>query len=158
MFRVLTRKVNWFFFHGFFFPPKYLLIMPSKFSFSVPSFSKSFILLLWCQWRQNILLLRIRKQEVLKMNIPMQDCNHFIFFNTTDFRLNAPTLGFRMAADIFLTTYIQKHTKWNHNVYSAVPNTPLKKKPKQIKQTEQITQNHISNSPGEVNNFINSKA
>lgn len=129
--------VNWFLW-GFFSHQNSYLVMLSKFSFSVPVFSQAYVLLLWCQWRHNLQLLRIRKWEILKMNITVQHCNiFFFFFKHWDFWLNAPTLWFRMAGDIFLTTYVQTYTlNESQCILLAVPNILLKKKPKQIKKPE----------------------
>lgn len=63
-----------------------------------------------------------------------------------------------MAGDIFLTTYVKISTPNEITMYTlSYTQKLIEKNPKQIKQTEQINQNHTSSSLGKVNNFINSK-
>lgn len=119
--------VNWFLW-GFFFHQNSYLVMLSKFSFSVPVFSQAYVLLLWCQWRHNLQLLRIRKWEILKMNITVQHCNNFFFFETLRFLIECSNFVIQDGWWHFsyhLCTYTLNESQC---ILLAVPNILLKKK------------------------------
>lgn len=128
--------VNWFLWVFFFHQNSYL-VMLSKFSFSVPVFSQAYVLLLWCQWRHNLQLLRIRKWEILKMNITVQHCNNFFFFETLRFLIECSNFviqdgwwhfSYHLCTDI--------HTKWIPVYTPSCTQYLVEKKPKQIKKPE----------------------